>query len=141
MSRLGLSARLYCLLFPLAVVGVVVSFVAHRVLQTNATDLVDARLVKEMAMTSLANLYRQDDATKAILLEPENLEPGGRKIEAYDANVQLFERMGATTKSDVIRAKIRQLQAVDESKLRPVDTAWVDTVMGGDQGTELYPDG
>lgn len=132
MKRLGLSARLYLLLAPLAIVGLAVSWVTHRGLQSNAAELVDARQVKEMAAAALANLFKQDDATKAILLEPQNLEPGSRKIEAYDANVALFQRMEALSRSDTLRVELRRLRDIDERKLRPLDTALLEDVVGGD---------
>jgi methyl-accepting chemotaxis protein len=130
MRSLSLAKRLYLLLVPLAVTGLVVGWLANVGLSHNASELVAARKVKELSSTALAHLLVQDDATKAMLLEPGDFSPGERKIKAYDASQEVFSQMVELTRSSELKDQIRQLHQIDEKELRPLDTQLLETLLG-----------
>jgi hypothetical protein len=63
MRKLSFAAKLYLALLPLGLMGLVVACITHTSLRQNAAELIEARRVKEMAVTSLTHLLVQDDAT------------------------------------------------------------------------------
>jgi hypothetical protein len=125
MKSLSFSAKLYLGLAPLAVMVVAVALIAHTSLKENSAELVKARQVKELAMTSLARLLEQDDATKAMIIDLSAMvgEPGQRKIAAYDANLEVLKQMDALVPRDSkLHELIAQLNTLDSQTLRPIDT-------------------
>ena len=108
---------------PLVIVGIVVGLVARSGLDTNASDVIRARQVKELAVSALALLLTQDDVTKAMLLDPSKLaDLAGKKIEAYDAHQATLAEMRSLSPSPQISGLIERLDAIDQDKLRPIDT-------------------
>ena len=89
----SLTATLYLVLIPLTVMGVVVGAISRTSLTSTAKRLIEAKRVKEMAVESLALMLTQDDASKAMMLDPNNADAGARKIRAYDENQALFQDM------------------------------------------------
>jgi len=84
-------------------------------LRENAAEVIEARRVKELAITSLAHLLMQDDATKAMIIDPAKMveEPGRRKIEAYDANLAVLKEMDALSHSAALHSLVAQLTELD----------------------------
>jgi methyl-accepting chemotaxis protein len=119
---LTLAAKLYWALFAvLATMAGAVSIVVVTSLRNNARDLIAAREVKELAVTSLVLLLTQDDITKAILLEPEKLDLAARKVEAYDANLVVIARMDSLSSSPQVSDLIRQIRDLGANQLQPLD--------------------
>ena len=140
MRRFSLVAKLYLILAPLCVTGVVVGVVTRVSLRDNAKDLIEARQVKELAVKALALLLTQDDASKTMLLDPENPRAGQRKIKAYDENQAVFEEIQRLSRSASLKSILANLKNVDESELRPLDTEILEAL--GDEklpkAKELY---
>ncbi|HJU68808.1 MAG TPA: methyl-accepting chemotaxis protein [Gemmatimonadaceae bacterium] len=104
-------------------------------------DLVDARRVKEMAILSLALLRSQDDMSKAMLLDPDRMDSlGVAKVEAYDESTALLTRMDSLSTSADLRRLTLNLRAVDEERLRALDTRILELTAAGDAkaATRLY---
>lgn len=131
MKQPSIARRLYFTIVPLVVMGLVVGFLAHRGLKQNAAELIDARRVKEMAETALALLLTQDDATKSLLLRPEELDVSNRKTSAYDASLKVFLQMEELTTSAKLKELIGQLRKIDDQELRPIDTDLLENLLGG----------
>jgi methyl-accepting chemotaxis protein len=141
LNRFSLAARLYLLVIPLAVMALAVGYMAQRGLQQNATELIEAHRVKQVAVVTLQNLLVQDDATKAMLIQPERLDREAmKKIGAYDENVELFKRMEQSSSSERLRNLVQQLRVIDEQQLRPVDTELLETLGSGkvEEARKLY---
>jgi hypothetical protein len=139
-AHLPLYRKLYLPLFPLLAMGLVVGWLAWTGLHTNATALIEARRMKELAVTSLSLLLTQDDASKALLLDMENAAAGVRKIEAYDRAQETLAEMEKLSKAPDLLAKIKQLRKIDETDLRPRDTTLLETMGAGkgEQAKKLY---
>src|ERR1700683_2243643 len=98
-SRLSLSAKFYLALVPLLVMGAWVILVVHDSLHSNVQELIEARSIKELAITSQGLLYQQNDATKAMLIDMNNAEASQRKIETYDAFQNSMSKLAALSHS------------------------------------------
>jgi len=138
--KLSLAAKFYLVLVPLVIMGVIVVLVTRASLQTNAQELITARQVKELAVTSLSLLFVQDDASKALLIDMENSAASLRKIEAYDAGQAVFEKLKAQTRAPELLTLIGTLKQIDEKELRPLDTRLLETMADGktDLAKNLY---
>ena len=132
--RLSLAEKMYLVLAPLVVMGLVVGVIVRSSLNNNANELVQARQLKEYAVQSLALLLTQDDASKAMMLDPENPHAGSRKIEAYDANQALLAKISSASSDPQTKQIIRRLAEIDETLLRPIDTELLEAL--GDRKAE-----
>jgi methyl-accepting chemotaxis protein len=128
MKKLSLSAKMYLTLVPLTLMGAAVTLMTWISLRENATPLIQAQRVKELAVTSLSLLLTQDDASKAMMLDPENPAPNMRKIKAYDSNQAILKQIRSLSQSPELAAVIDQMQALDERELRPIDTTVLETL-------------
>jgi len=131
LRRLPLSTKLYLAVAPLVLTGVLVAFLTRGSLRDNSQELIAARQIKELAVTSQANLFIQDDSSKALLIDMENSAAGLRKIEAYDANQVIFKQLKELSSSGEIATLIDQLNQIDERELRPLDTKLLETMAEG----------
>jgi methyl-accepting chemotaxis protein len=140
MKRLSLASKLYLILIPLCASGVVVGVVTRISLRENGKDLIAARQVKELAVESLSLLLTQDDASKTMLLDPDNPKAGVRKIAAYDANQAVFEKIRKLSKSPELKGIVNELQKLDDAELRPLDTEILEALGDGKlpKAKELY---
>jgi methyl-accepting chemotaxis protein len=138
--KISLSTKLYLTLLPLVLMGAVVAGIARQSLRTNSQELIDARLVKELAVTSLALLLTQDDASKSLLIDAENSEAGMRKIQAYDENQEVLKKMRDLSKSQQVLTAIDDLTRIEEQELRPLDTRLLEATIGAssDEAKKLY---
>src|SRR5882724_4194859 len=91
--RVSLARKLYGTLVPLVLTGITVTLMAWTSLRNNVAPLLHAKQVKELAVTSLSLLLTEDDATKEMILDPENATTGKRKIQAYDANLVVLKKL------------------------------------------------
>src|SRR5260370_40407248 len=124
------SLVMYSMLVPLAVMGLVVGLMPKASLQSNASELIAAHQIKELAITSLALLLTQDDASKSMLFDPTNTASDARKIEAYDKNVVVLGRIATLSKSSEVRSIVGHLMKIDDEELRPIDTSMLKRLRG-----------
>jgi hypothetical protein len=103
------SLVMYLMLVPLAVTGLVVGWITKASLQSNASELIAAHQIKELAITSLALLLTQDDASKSMLFDPNNAASDHRKIDAYDKNTVVLAKIATLSKSSEVGGIVRQL--------------------------------
>ncbi len=129
--KLSLSAKFHLTLVPLLMMGLAVAWLTKTSLRDNAHDLLQARQVKELAVTSLALLLTQDDASKALMLDGSNTDASMRKIQAYDESQAVFKTLSELTHSPTLQGLIRQLGQIEETQLRPLDTKLLETMSGG----------
>lgn len=86
-----------------------------------------------MAAQSRALVLTQDDATKAILLDPDRMgDESVRKIGAFDDNQALLARAESLTVNADLRALVQQARRVESDSLRPIDTEILEKAAGGD---------
>ena len=136
----SLATTLYLVLIPLTVMGVVVGAISRTSLTSTARRLIEAKRVKEMAVESLALMLTQDDASKSLMLDPNNADAGARKIRAYDENQLLFKNMERLSGSPELIALIDRLSRMDERELQPLHTELLEALGDGslDKAKQLY---
>ncbi len=140
MKRLTLAQRMYLTLVPLACMGLIISVITARSLRDNATPLIRAQKLKELALTSLSLLITQDDATKTMMLDPDNPTSNMRKIKAYDENQKVIQNIKALSQSREVRNTIDQMSELDAKVLRDIDTSVLEAMGDGktDKARQLY---
>ncbi|HEX4807587.1 MAG TPA: methyl-accepting chemotaxis protein [Bryobacteraceae bacterium] len=140
MKRLTLAQRMYITLVPLALMGLIIGLITWRSLRDNATPLIHAQKLKELALTSLSLLITQDDATKTMMLDPDNPTSNMRKIKAYDENQKVIAQIKALSSSSKVRETIDQMSDLDAKVLRDIDTSVLEAVGDGKaaKATQLY---
>ena len=131
-KRVSLNVKLYVVLTPLIVAGLVVGVVTKNGLQNNANELIESYQLMNLTTTSLTLLLTQDDASKAILFDPDNTASDARKIRAYDQNKLVLREIATRSKSAEVVGIVRQLETLDEEELRPLDTSVLELVASGD---------
>ncbi|MCX6126250.1 MAG: hypothetical protein NTV34_16075 [Proteobacteria bacterium] len=124
-DHLGLAQKFYLtLVLPLIVISALVTWVTYQGLRSNADELADALKVQGKANGVLSLLLTQDDASKALLIDPSQLELfSGKKISAYDDHKKLLAELSKDASSDAMRQLLKEITTLDEITLRPVDTA------------------
>ncbi|HME07746.1 MAG TPA: ATP-binding protein, partial [Bryobacteraceae bacterium] len=143
-ARLPSTAKLSLLLVPLGAIGLAVGLITKDGLQNNARQLTTAQEIRTLAATSLALLLTQDDASKSILIDLDDVASDARKIKAYDDNRAVLARIVTlAASSPTFReagAIVSQLKVLDEQQLQPVNTAVMELVAGGkpDAARKLY---
>ncbi len=143
MKNLSFATKLYLGLIPLAVMTVCVAFLTWGSLRDNSTELVRAQQLKTLAVTSLGHLLEQDDASKAMIIDPACMTgtPGQRKIAAYDANLAVLKQMESLVPAtSETHRLITELNELDAKTLRPLDTELLEAVAEekGAQAKQLY---
>ncbi|HEX9725359.1 MAG TPA: HAMP domain-containing methyl-accepting chemotaxis protein [Vicinamibacteria bacterium] len=139
-SKLNLF-MLFGLFLPLLLVTALISNEIRTSLDAQSTELVNTLEVKELAITSLSLVLRQDDLAKSVLLEPDRLMSlSEQKIEAYDQNLETFARLKSLSNSDEIRSIIDKLNEMDETSLRPLDSEILEMLLSGrsERAREIY---
>jgi methyl-accepting chemotaxis protein len=131
MKRLSLAARMYLTLLPLVLMGAAVTVITWSSLRDNATPLIRAQNIKGLAITSLSLLLTQTDASKAMILDPENGDSGVRKIKAYDANQAVLKQIQVLSTSPALHSVLSQMQELDDKVLREIDTAVLEALGDG----------
>jgi hypothetical protein len=96
--------------------------------------LLQATQVKGLAATSLALLLTQQDVTKSMLLNPENIIEAPRKIQAHDDHITVLHTLQALATAPEVIDLVQQLTTMDERELMPLDTAILETL--GDEKVE-----
>ena len=131
MKRLTLAQRMYLALVPLRLMGLVIALITARSLRDNATPLIQAQQLKELALTSFSLLMTQDDSTKTMMLDPDNPTLNMRKIKAYDENQKVIAKIKALGGSAAVRDTINQMSDLDARVLRDIDTSILEAVGDG----------
>ncbi|MDQ3234490.1 MAG: hypothetical protein M3Q07_22025, partial [Pseudobdellovibrionaceae bacterium] len=142
-SKLPLAAKFHLtLVIPLILVSIAVGVMTLNGLQDNASHLSELLRIESKTNRILSLLLVQDDASKAILIDPNQLEIfSAKKIEAYDAHKQLLIELQQEVGSGRFQELIQQLQAIDEQKLRPIDTLVLEKLFEDvDQARRMYFD-
>ena len=93
--------------------------------------LLQATQVKGLAVTSLSLLLTQQEVTKSMLLNPDNVIEAPRKIRAHDENIATLETMKSLAVSSTMITLVQQLTEMDERELTPLDTTILETLGGG----------
>ncbi len=139
-AGLSLAVKFYLTLAPLVGIAIMVILLTRSSLQSNSQDLVAARRVKELAVQSLALLLTQDDASKALLIDMQSVDASQRKIGAYDEAKKTFAEMKQLTHSAELHALMRDLEEMDDKKLRPIDTRVLESMGEGkaDAARDIY---
>ena len=129
--RLPLHVKTGLLLTPLAAAGFAVALFTRAGLETNAREVIASAELRELSVTSLALVLTQDDASKSLILDPDNSAADARKIKAYDENRTVLDRIAALSKSGGILRMVTELKALDENELRPLDTRMLELLAAG----------
>jgi len=132
---------LFGLFVPLLAVTAVISNQIRASLEAQSTELVNTLQVKELAITSLSLVLKQDDLAKSVLLEPDRLMSlSEQKIGAYDENAAVFAKLKALSSSERIGSIIDQLNEMDETSLRPLDSEILELLLSGraERARQLY---
>jgi methyl-accepting chemotaxis protein len=98
--------------------------------ETRASRAQDARV---LATRSLTLVLTQDDATKALLLEPERpADESMREIAAFDSNTVLLARLDSLATSPRLRELALEARRLDADSLRPLDSSILEATAMGD---------
>ncbi len=130
-KSISVSVKLYSMLVPVLVMSVATIVVTWRSFGVNSTELIRALQMKEFAVRLHMLVIAQSDATKLMILDPENAIGGRRKIEAYDANVALLRDIAGATESALMLDTVRRLTVVDEFEIQPLETLFLEALLGG----------
>ena len=122
--KMTIAQKFYCsLVLPLIGVSLIVTLMTHNGLKSNASDLADSLRLQGKAHSILSFLQTQDEASMALLIDPNQLEVfSPKKIGAYDDHKSLLNELKLEVKSDKIAQMVNELQNFDEENLRPIDT-------------------
>src|SRR5947209_8191106 len=119
--RIPILVRLHLLTVPLIVMGLVVALITRSSLRKNPRELLQARDVEELAVRSLALLLTRDDASKTLILNPNDAAAQTRKTDAYNENQRVLSQITQLTESHRILTLTKELGELDERQLRPLD--------------------
>src|SRR5438128_4314147 len=125
-----------CLLLCLAQVPLVgfllaVGLTTKASITEHAQALLQAAEVRGLAATSLALVLTQQDVTKSMLVNPDNIVEAPRKIQAHDDNIAALHRMQALAASSAVADLVQQLVDMDDRDLTPLDTTILETLGAG----------
>ena len=139
--RLSLARKFYLtLVVPLVLISTLVTWVTYRGLDSNAADLATALRLQGKTNRVLSLLLTQDDASKALLIDPAQLDVfSGKKIAAYDEHKKLLAELSTEASSDAMRQILTELATLDETKLRPIDSQILEQLFENpDKARALY---
>jgi methyl-accepting chemotaxis protein len=120
------------LLVPLVVVGTFVAASVRRGIEDESRNLRQARQVKELATSSHALLLTQIGATKAMLLQPEEISTQAvLKITAYDSNTTALARLDSLAESDEVHRVLTTMRLLDSTEAQPTETTILELLAGG----------
>src|SRR5579884_2205478 len=118
----------------------IVSLITWRSLRDNAAPLVAAQELRGFALTSLSLLLTQDDATKTMMLDPDNSTSNFRKIKAYDDNQTVLASIEKLSAASEVKQTLQEMRDLDSKVLRDIDTSVLEAVGDGkmDKARKLY---
>jgi signal transduction histidine kinase/DNA-binding response OmpR family regulator len=132
-DRVPLPAKIAVLLLPIVAAILIAGLLTKRGLESNARELIAAGELRELAVTSLALVLTQDDASKSLILDPDNVGADARKIKAYDQNRAVLTKIATLSSSSNVARIVAELQIIDERELRPIDTHMLELLADGQQ--------
>lgn len=109
-------------------------------LSDGMADLARSAEVRWLAVESLVLRMRQDDVSKAMLINPSNMDFVQAKLTAYDQGQASLKRLDEMASSAEIHAVVEELARIDQEELAPADTQVLELLFGGDQkgAQDLY---
>ena len=123
------------MLIPVVAAGIWINLEAHAGLSGNATALIEATQIKEMVIESRSHVLVQDEASKTMVLFPDDTSAMQRKIQAFDANAALLATLRQRVLEPRLRALVRHLVSIAEIHLAPADTELSEAAAAGDLKT------
>jgi methyl-accepting chemotaxis protein len=137
-DRFSLSSKLAIalglLLAPLFVAAVAISNNFKERIEVNTRQLILDREIAHLTHEALTNLLIQETVVQQLLLNPDNFADAPRKIEAYDANVLVLQRLYELSQSSRMRSVIDRLIALEGAEFREADTQILESI-GNDRKT------
>jgi methyl-accepting chemotaxis protein len=128
--------------FGFAALAVLPTIAGVTLLARRANDRVTAQLeierqtirTRDLADRAMRMLLVQDDAMKAILLEPDRLsDEAARKIGAFDAKQAAMDSMFVESRSAKLRSLVDSLRLLDSTRIAAIDTEILEEVLGGER--------
>jgi hypothetical protein len=128
------------LVLPLVIGPVFVTYLTYSRVQENSKTLTHALILQSMTARILTLMLVQDDASKAILIDPDQLAKYSEaKIAAYDESTKLLDDISSKGTTEKMSEIIRQLKFIDETLLRPIDTKILETIFEDkEEARKLY---
>lgn len=109
-----------------------IGIVAWNGMQSNGTDLFEAHGLEKALLELHRLMLVQADASKAMILYPDDSSSGIMKIAAFDAHNALLGSLVRQTKGRPellgLHGRINRLGVVDEESLRPADMEIVEAL-------------
>jgi methyl-accepting chemotaxis protein len=132
--------RLYAMLAPTVIAGIWIGLEARAGLTENASGLIEAAQIKQMVTESFGQVLIQDEASKTMVLFPDDTTAMSRKIKAFDANAALLTTLAKRVNRPGLRAMIRHLRSIADHRLAPADTELSEAAAGGNlaQAGKIY---
>ncbi len=125
------ALAIYAVLVPLLVVSIALGTHARRRIADEFGALGRARDLQDLANHSLTLLVVQEAVTQSILADPENIVEAPRKIEAYDDLATTLKTMQETAHDDEINRVVADMNELERSRLRPLDTQILEQTAAG----------
>ncbi|SMF78181.1 methyl-accepting chemotaxis protein [Pseudobacteriovorax antillogorgiicola] len=140
LKSMDLKKKINLNMVPIAVITVALTIVVSRDLSNNGKELQEALVFKSNVEHLLPTSLIQDDATKAMLLDPDRLGYySERKIEAYDLNLENLTKLQENTSDEQLKQRITELLKIDQDYLRPLDTKILETLfMDQQEAIKIY---
>lgn len=129
--QLRLAQKFYlALLLPLAIASAAVVYTTDQALTKNSLNLSQALKFQGKANLILTLILKQDDASKAILLDPDQfVSYSEQKISAYDSHLEVLKELKGDTSNREVSDLIDDLRRFDETQLRDRDTRILELVL------------
>ena len=131
-----LAGRIYLLLAPVAVMGVILGWTSWLSLAGKNNDahhgLARATKLKDLSLGMEIVLLVQENASKELILDPESTRANSIKIDAYDTSVKLAQEILGISPSKQIRTLLEQAQQIDDQELKDMDMQLLEASAGGD---------
>ncbi|MDX2182541.1 MAG: methyl-accepting chemotaxis protein [Gemmatimonadaceae bacterium] len=137
----SITLLVIALLVPLVLVGTGLAFRSRGAQHEHVAELLRAREVKELAMRARSLVLIEDAATKAMLLNPEQIaDQSLQRIEAFDSLQATYRRLDSLGRSPEMHTRIVALNAADSTTLQPLGTTILELVASGapDSATKTY---
>jgi methyl-accepting chemotaxis protein len=119
--NLSISQKMYSMIIPTLVMGIVVGFLSWQSLNEGTGELKKASQLNERALLSRLYVSEMSDALKGFILNPKNTAEVDRKTKADENNGAVIESMKELTTDAEFLAMISEQGKFDEQKLNPAE--------------------
>lgn len=130
----SLRWRLYAVLAPVLIACIWAGGEARSALAGNAVEAIEAAAIRQAIAESLTHVLVQDEASKAMILFPDETAARERKAKAATANLALLAALGRRVQRPGLRAMIRNLRSIAEHGLSPADAQLTEAAVAGHYG-------